>query len=163
MITIGLDNALGTTGYSIFQEEELIAYDSFTIAAYKSIEVRLGEIWTKLNDLYKEYEFEYLFFEDIQKQQNAQTFKKLSMVQAAILLWCYFNNVKYSILAPSHWRSILKDIYKINFGRARAEQKKKAQELVESLYNIEVSEDIADAICIGRAGLIEYNQNRSAW
>lgn len=44
MITIALDQALQTTGYSLFDDGELIKYDSFTIPAYKSIEVRLAEI-----------------------------------------------------------------------------------------------------------------------
>lgn len=164
MISLGLDNALQTTGYSVYNDDKLIAYDTFTIPAYKSIEIRLGEIWTHLNNLYQKYEFEHIFFEDIQQQKgNVQTFKKLAYVQAAILLWCYFNDIKYDILSPSHWRSILKDNYKISFGRSRKEQKQKAQELVRQLYQIEVTEDEADAICLAAAALKEKNNNKSAF
>ena len=69
----------------------------------------------------------------------------------------------YTILAPSHWRSILKDKYGQGFGRARAEQKKVAQELVEKECGVSATSDEADAICIGLAGIIEYNKNRSAF
>ena len=164
MITIGLDNALNTTGWSIFKDEELIAHSTFSIPAYKSIEVRLGEIWNKLNDLYREYQFEYVYFEDIQQQRgNVQTFKKLAYVQAAILLWCYFNEIKYTIFAPSHWRSTLKSTYGLGFGNARAEQKKKAQELVKQIFKIDVTEDEADAICIGLGGIQERIEKKSAF
>lgn len=44
MITIGLDQSLNVTGYSIFNDKELVTYGTFSIPAYKSIEVRLGEI-----------------------------------------------------------------------------------------------------------------------
>ena len=164
MVTLALDQALQTTGVSVMKDGELIKYDTFTIPAYKSIEIRLGEIWNKLNDLYHEYQFEYVFFEDIQQQRgNVETFKKLAYCQAAILLWCYFNEVKYSILSPSHWRKVLKDKYKVAFGRSREEQKKMAQALVKDIYDLEVSTDIADSNCIHEAGLIEYCDNRSAF
>jgi len=104
-----------------------------------------------------------VFFEGIQKQSNAETFKKLAYCQATILLWCYWNELKYTILPPSHWRKTLKDKYGLGFGTSRAEQKKKAQELVKQVYGKDVSQDEADAICIGLAGIQEREQNRSAF
>ena len=85
------------------------------------------------------------------------------MVKATVLLWCYFNNIKYSCYAPSHWRSELKTKYGIAFGRSRVEQKQKARELVKQIYNIDVDEDTADAICIGTCGIQEKEKNRSAF
>lgn len=43
-------------------------------------------IMKKLSELENEFEFENLFFEDIQSQQNKETYKKLAYVQAAILI-----------------------------------------------------------------------------
>lgn len=152
------------TGWAVFEGNNLIEFGIFKTKASSPIEQRLGSIWNKLNDLADKYEFGYLIFEDIQQQTNAETYKKLAYVQAAIFLWCYWNeNIKYSILSPSHWRKILKDRYQVSFGRKREEQKKAAQQFVEQQYNLKVSSDEADAICIGAAGIIEYNKNRSAW
>ena len=69
----------------------------------------------------------------------------------------------HTVLAPSHWRSILKSPFGIGFGRSRAEQKKSARGFVKDHYNIDVSEDEADAICIGIAGIIEKNSKKSAF
>ena len=69
----------------------------------------------------------------------------------------------HTVLAPSHWRSILKSQFGIGFGRSRAEQKKSARGFVKDHYNIDVSEDEADAICIGIAGIIEKNSKKSAF
>ena len=161
---LALDQALNTSGWALFEDNNLIQYGIFKTKSTDPIEKRLGDIWTELNNLVDKYNFEYLFFEDIQKQQNAETYKKLAYVQAAVILWCYWvENIQYNILSPSHWRSLLKDKHKINFGKTRAEQKKAAQQLIEQLYNIKVTQDEADAICIGIAGLLEYNKNRSAF
>ena len=163
MIYLALDQALQTTGWAIFNDGQLVNHGHFSIPANKPIEQRLLMIMKKLSELENEFEFENLFFEDIQSQQNKETYKKLAYVQAAILIWCYNTNHKFIILSPSHWRSILKDKYKINFGRARAEQKKAAQELVRQQFQIEATEDECDAICIGLAGLIENQKTKSAF
>ena len=45
----------------------------------------------------------------------------------------------------------------------RAEQKKAAQQFVEQQYNIKVTQDEADAVCIGLAGIQENKRNKSAF
>lgn len=163
MIYLALDNALVTTGWSIFQNDKLLKYNKFTIPANKSIDKRLGLYWKELTDLYYQFDFSHLFFEDCQNQGNAQTYHKLSMVKGSILLWCYFNEIPYTISSPSHWRSILSNKYNIKFGKSRTEQKNKAKELIRQLYNIEPTEDECDAICIGLAGIIENEKPKSAF
>ena len=162
---LALDQALNTTGWAVFEDNKLLETGTFQTKSSSPIEQRLGMIWSNLDTLLEAYNFEYLFFEDIQQQRgNVETYKKLAYTQAAILLWCYWKgNVPYSILAPSHWRKIIKENYKVTFGRARAEQKKAAQQFVEQQFSIKVSEDMSDAVCIGLAGIAEYNKNRSAF
>ena len=163
MIYLALDQALQTTGWAIFHDSQLVNHGHFSIPANKPIEQRLLMIMKKLSKLENEFEFEKLFFEDIQSQQNKETYKKLAYVQAAIMIWCYNTEHKFTILSPSHWRSVLKDKYKVSFGRARAEQKKAAQDLVRQQFNFEATEDECDAICIGLAGLIESQKTKSAF
>lgn len=163
MIYLSLDQSLNTTGYALFDDKTLIAYGKFNVPATKSIEQRLNLFIKEIMKLEEQYQFKDIFFEDIQYQNNAETYKKLAFVQAALIIWCYNTSHKFTILAPSHWRSILKNNYKVNFGRSRKEQKQKAQELVRQTYQVEVSEDEADAICLGTAALKEKEQNRSAF
>lgn len=163
MIYLALDQSLNVTGWAIFNDKELVEWGHFTIPANKPIEQRLNLFTKELMKLEEKYNFKDIFFEDIQYQNNAETHKKLAFVQATIMIWCYSTDHKFNILAPSHWRSKLKNKYGIVFGRARAEQKKKAQELIKKLYNIDVIEDEADAICIGLCGVQEKEENRSAF
>ena len=64
----------------------MVNHGHFSIPANKPIEQRLLMIMKKLSELENEFEFENLFFEDIQSQQNKETYKKLAYVQAAILI-----------------------------------------------------------------------------
>ena len=163
MIYLALDQALQTTGWAIYEDGRLLDYGFFKTHNTISIEGRLGEIFVQLTKLYRKYNFNYMFFEDIQKQQNIETYKKLCYVQALIMIWCYFARISYTILSPSHRRSIIKDKYKINFGKNRSEQKAVAKKFVKEHFNIEATEDECDAICIGIAGIEEYNKNKSAF
>lgn len=157
---LALDQALGVSGWAIFDDKTLIAANIFTISKTAPMERRLLEIYKNLTDLYHEYEFEKIYFEDIQLQAgNALTYKHLAYAQAAIILWCGHMNMDWSMSAPSHWRKVLGG----GFGRKRAEQKRYAIDLVEKWYNIEVPSDMADAICIGRAAIQENREKKVAF
>lgn len=160
---LGIDQALKTTGWALFEEGSLVEHGAFTIDASMPIGERLGQFWKNLSGLLNEYEFEYLFFEDIQRQQNMETYKKLAYVQAAVLMWCHYNSVSCTSLAPSHWRRIIKENYRIEFGRVRAEQKKAAQNFIKEIFNVSATEDECDAICLTLAGLKERNEKTSAF
>ena len=160
---LALDQALQVTGYAIFDEKELIANGSFSISPGKPIDYRLNSFLEHLDGLYSDFQFDHLFFEDIQKQQNVETFKKLAYVQAAILIWCWRNDMRFSILAPSHWRSIIHSNYKVNFGKTRKDQKLAAQSFVEKQYGLNLTEDECDAICLGAAGIKDLAINTSAF
>lgn len=163
MIYLSLDQSLNTTGYALFDDKSLLIYGKFNIPATKPIEQRLNLFIKEIMKLEEQYQFKDIFFEDIQYQNNAETYKKLAFVQAALIIWCYNTSHKFTILAPSHWRSVLKNNYSISFGKSRKEQKQKAQELVQKIYQIEASEDEADAICLGVAALKEKDNNKSAF
>ena len=164
MKILSLDQALQTSGYAIFEDNKLIKWGTFSTNASLPIEKRLDTIYNQLTLLDEEYNFDYIFFEDTQKQVNLDTYKRLCYVQAIIMLWCKQCGVKeYIVLSSSHWRKLLKDKYKVAWGRKREEQKKAAQQLVEQLFDKKVTQDEADAICINVAGQIEYNKNKSAF
>lgn len=157
---ISLDQSLSCTGWAVFEGKTLIAADTFSVSKTAPMDRRLLEIYKNLTDLYHEYEFEKIYFEDIQLQAgNALTYKHLAYAQAAIILWCGHMDMDWSMSAPSHWRKVLGG----GFGRKRAEQKRYAIQLVQKWYNIEVPSDIADAICIGRAAIQESREKKVAF
>lgn len=160
MIVLSLDQAMVTTGWAIFDDKSLTECGSFTVKSTLPIDKRLGEIQKQLTELSNKIEnIDMLVFEDIQQQQNVQTYKKLAYCQATILLWCYYNNIPYMILSPTEWRKLNGGEY----GKKREEQKEAAIEKVKTWYGIQVDSDIADAVNIGRAAMIQKEKNKSAF
>lgn len=163
---LALDQALRCTGFAIFDNEKLLAWGTYETNPTQPIDVRLWSIYKQIEQLSLEYNIEHIFFEDVQYQNNQQTYRQLCYVQVMIMVYCYKNKIPYTILSPSHWRKILKDKYKIVFGRKREEQKKAALNWVKENYNpgkSNFNSDSADAICLGVAGMLEYKNNESAW
>ena len=159
--TLALDQASRTTGWAIYDNKTLIASGHFSIPANKIIQDRLKSFVIYLNDLIEKYHPEKIYYGGIQYQSNIETYKKLAYIQAMII---YFSgSIPITELGPSHWRSVIKDKYGIKFGRSRAEQKQKAQEFVEQFFNKKVTEDEADAICLGYAGILEDEKTKSAF
>lgn len=159
--TLALDQASRTTGWAIYDNKTLITSGHFSISANKIMRDRLYSFVTYFNDLIEKYHPEKIYYEGIQYQSNIETYKKLAYIQAMII---YFSsNIPIIELSPSHWRSVIKDKHGIKFGRSRTEQKKKAQDFVKEFFNKEVTEDEADAICLGYAGVLEDEKNKSAF
>ena len=161
MIVLSLDQAAVTTGWALFENNKLINKGSFTIKKTLPIEVRLWQIQQSLLDvIYKNLNDrnpDIIVFEGIQQQSNVETFRKLAMVQAAILLLCYDLGIKYVIYSPSEWRAINGGGY----GRKREEQKNAAILKAKEWYQVDVDSDIADAINIGHAYLINRTNDKS--
>lgn len=153
-VLISLDQAAKVTGYSIFENEKYKKSGTFSVPPHKPIEERLALFYKELMTLYNEYADDQveIVIEDIQLQAgNVKTYKVLAYIQAMAILFCFYNDVPYSVFAPSHWRKLLGG----GFGRKREEQKEYAIKLVQNQLNIEVSSDEADAICIGLARIQE--------
>ena len=75
---------------------------------------------------------------------------------------CDLNKVQTREILPSEWRRPLKEHLGVSWPKKSEDQKALAQQIVKKLYNIDVSEDEADSICIGWAAMrLGYiNQNK---
>lgn len=164
---LALDQASKVTGYSVFDldTQEYVESGHWSIPGEDklSMEERLFAFQREINKAYDKYLFDKLVYEDIQLQRgNVKTFKTLAYIQAAILLWKMIF-VERICLSPSHWRSVLKKEYGIEWGRKRTEQKAAAQEFVKQREGITLTEDEADSYCIGLAYLLEKDKPTSAF
>lgn len=161
---IAFDQALNTTGYSIFRDGVLVKVDKFTTSDTSTAE-KLKEFRMFINELFDEHTPSKVAFEEIQLQQipgstahgNVETFKKLAYVQAILLEVLSERDIKFEIVSSNSWKSTcgIK-------GRARAEQKRNAQKYVENEYGIKAIQDICDSICLGRH-VIEQDSKEINW
>ena len=143
MRLLALDQASRTTGYAIFDNEKLETWGKFTFED-SDFGVRLQKIRNKVEKLIKENNIEKVVFEDIQMQENVETFKKLAEVFGVIYELVTELNLPNDAVLASSWKSTLKIR-----GSKRSEQKKNAQLWVVNNYNIKPTQDECDAICIG--------------
>ena len=64
MRLLALDQASRTSGYAVFDDDELITYGTFTYDD-EDIGIRLHKIRNKVKSLITEYSIEHVAFEDI--------------------------------------------------------------------------------------------------
>ena len=152
---LALDQSSRTSGYAVFDGEKLIKSGTFTFSN-QNVGKRLVQIKQRIQELIEEYEIEEIIFEDIyadgQKINNMKTFKVLAEVYGVILEYLTETGLPHSSINAPSWRSHLGIK-----GRTRTDQKKNAQEYIYNKYQINVSNDEADAICIGLSVIVNPN------
>lgn len=151
---LGIDQSTNKSGWCIMDNDKIIYYD----------------VWeTKANDLYKLKELrEWLYnmikiwkpdvigIEDVQYQNNqgAVVYKTLSRLQGVLIELCLEQNIDIEIIHHTKWRS-----YNHVKGKTRADKKRSMQLIIKSIYDIQVTDDAADAIGITRYLRSIYNKN----
>lgn len=157
MKILAIDQSSRCNGYAIFEDDELIEVGTFTLSS-DDVGNRLVQLRNTILDFIDENEIDIVLFEDIQLQSGAvgvTTYKVLAEVFGVIQELLTELNIEYHIVHSQTWKSVLNIK-----GKARTEQKRHAQEYVLNTFNKKVSQDAADAICIGAAYIKE---NKSAF
>ena len=152
---LALDQASRTSGWSVFQEEQLIASGTFTYDD-DDFSLRLLKIRNKVISLIETYNINYILLEGIQLQgqtNNVETYRKLAEVLGVLEELACEKNIPHEIIHSQTWKSVL-DIK----GRDRATQKRNAQAFVVAAFGKKVSQDESDSICIG-ASYIKSNKS----
>jgi Holliday junction resolvasome RuvABC endonuclease subunit len=145
MIYLALDQSSNISGYSVWKDKNLIEYGKVKFDGEFIDRVVSLKNW--MRDKIEELESEGLvevIVEEIQEQSNMQTFKMLAMVQGVLLAELAEHKIKFHLVYASSWKSSsgIK-------GKNRTEQKRNTQEYILQKYGKKVTQDEADAICIG--------------
>lgn len=159
MRLLALDQASRTSGYAIFEDDQLVESGTFTLKS-DDIGERLVQYRQYLSELTDKYEIDQVAFEDIQMQgqvNNVQTFKVLAEVFGVTQEFLAEQNYFYHIVSSNTWKSKLQIK-----GRTRPEQKKNAQAYVLEHFGKKVSQDEADSICIG-ASIVLSDTKTHSW
>lgn len=152
---LALDAATSITGYAIYDNKTLIKYGTFkTSATLRTIE-RINQVKQWLRAALKEWEPDFVGLENIQLQKygtgsaqaQVKTFQTLANLQGVILDTIFEACVDSELVYPTEWRSYCG----VSDGDQHREARKKAaQAKVRIWYDMQCSEDEADAICIGK-------------
>ena len=148
--TLGLDQATHATGYSIFDNKKLVYAGVFTADADDEIERDL-QVKNWLVQLIHNADIDVVGIEDIQLQQlnnktvGVTTYRTLARLQGILMAACAEKGTSYIVCAPATWRAHCEVK-----GRTRSDKKRSMQMKVKEWFDITVSDDVADAIGIGK-------------
>jgi len=153
---LGIDQSTKKTGYSIWEDYDLIDYGTFTSNLH-SVSRRIKQMRDKIEGIIKEHSIDYVIVENVQQQQNPQTVIMLSKLLGAIEVMLLDECKEYEIVNANTWRSTLGIK-----GKNRNEQKNNSRGYVQEKFNVNVEEDVAEAICIGEYGR-KQQEKRHTW
>lgn len=142
---LAIDQSTKITGYSIWEDKKLINYGIIEVDQNEKNPIeRMCQMYFLIKNLIDEIEPEFVTIEGIQFQRNYSTYSLLSQLQGLIFSILFERDMAFLLVEPTKWKSFCKIK-----GRKRIEQKANTIQMVKDKFNIEVSEDIADAIGIG--------------
>lgn len=155
MITIAIDASTKSTGIAMFKDNQLLGYENF-VSSNKNVLKRIKYMTDKIEEIYKKNNQESVQvvmeqvipdnLNDAKWTRNQATFKALFYLQAAIVLMFDHYDIEVELIGASTWRKWCG----IKQGNANRETLKfRDVEFVKKNYNIDVNDDVADAICIG--------------
>ena len=160
MRLLALDQASRVSGYSIFEDGKLVDYGKFELTD-DDLGKRLVKYRKKIESLIEKYDVDEVAFEDIQMQtqiNNVQTFKVLAEIFGVTQEYLAEQGHSYQVISSNTWKS------QLNIkGKKRDEQKRNAQAYVLNTYGIKVTQDEADAICIGTCASQTHKKHDFNW
>lgn len=148
---LALDQSTRVTGYAIFDDEKLISYNFITLKD-RNIPVRFIQLRNWLEKMIDLWRPDCVLLEDIQLQEEekeggkgSNTFKILAENLGVLEAMLTERAQPYEVIHTSTWRHSEQIT-----GKNRSERKSQGQERVKKCYQIDVTDDVSDAILIGR-------------
>lgn len=152
MYYIAFDQSSNDTGFSVYRDTKLIEYGKFKTKGFEFFDkvIETQEfMYSVIERYYQEGKKIKIALEDIQFQQRAgvDTFKRLAQLQGVLMVSIMrnFEAAEIEFIYASSWKSSTGVT-----GRDRTAQKRNAQAKVKELHEIDVTQDEADAILMGR-------------
>lgn len=141
---IAIDQASQKLGISVYDDGKLVYYHLVEVTG--TLSARLLKIYKFMKEVViSEWHPNYLVFEDIQYQDNALTHKTLGMVMGVCILATEQAQIEHTEIFNKVWQA------EFNIGGStRAVQKSNVIKRVKEYYNLDVTDDVADAILLGK-------------
>ena len=91
---LALDAATNTTGYSIYDDNELVTFGTYTTNDENDVTERINEVKHWLEEIFKKYEIDFVGIENVQLQNhnnisNVELYRKLCNLQGVLVDTCF--------------------------------------------------------------------------
>ena len=154
MITLAIDASTKSTGWSIFDGQDLKDYGCIT-ASSNNLFHRIHKMVDELKKIIEQHSVKEIAIEDVipdDVHHNQNVYKALTYLQGYLLeLFDEMSIKKITFYVSSEWRKKCA----IHTGRGIKRESLKPLDIafVKNQYGLDVNDDVADAICIGFAHL----------
>ena len=150
---LALDAATGITGYSVYDNKQLVSYGTYKTSENKDVTERINEVKKWLIAMIEETRPDFIGIENIQLQGynnnnslQVEVYRKLANLQGVLVDTCFEKQIPCELVYSTVWRNSCA----INEGTGRENKKAAAQRKVFEWYKQKCTQDEADAICIGK-------------
>lgn len=147
MIYMGADLSTTNTGIGILEDGKLIHYENIKPKS-KDWEERIRIMALRLNEIFNEHKIEDIYVEDVPLKDGKLTIKKLSAVRGVLTAISSLHNIPLNPDSVSDWRQNAGFYDGTKDGMKRDAMKQKAINRVKELFEIDVDDNVAEAICI---------------
>lgn len=162
---MGVDASTSCTGYSIFEDRELIAHGAVRPKKTDDWRNRLMQEFFDLDDIISQYTPEKIYVEEVPKKPGANTLQKLGAIQGMILCLCARRKISPVFILPSDWRRKIGLFDGSRTGTHRDVLKEKAVNKANELFDLDLhwysatstknEDDEAEAILIAYSQIID--------
>lgn len=155
IIMLTIDSSTTKTGIAVFVNGKYTTVHLINLEEYKTMDERFCIMGKEIIKILGKYNPQIIYIEETVVVRNPATQRFLTRLQGVIYGWAIMNNCEISTVRPSEWRKAL------NFNQGknikRENLKKQAIDYINDHYKILVSDDEAEAICIGLYALNLFN------
>lgn len=167
MRILAIDASTKSSGWAVFDDTKLVQYGCIT-ASSNDLVKRIQKMISEIDVILQNSQAEKIILEEVRPEdkglqnQNLKTHKALMYLQAAIVFLLHDRHPKVELdfLYPSEWRSLCG--IKTGSGVKRESLKPADIAFAKTKFNLDVNDDIADALGIGYAYALDKG-NRIDW
>lgn len=159
---LALDAATNLSGYAVYDDNELVGYGTYK-AQGEDATARINDVKYWVIAAIEKLKPDFIWMEGIQLQTygpralpQVELYRVLSNLQGVLVDTFFEKQVPHQLVYSSEWRKVCGVA-----GSGRENKKKAAQDKVKMWYNIKCSQDEADAICIGKYGVMNTRKKPS--
>lgn len=151
----GLDTSSRCSGYSYFENGELIEHGVVDLGKFKgSSDERIREMGRGLLKALQKYDPDIVVIEE-EVIGSSTTTRMLAMIIGIVMSWTIAKNREFHMLQPSQWRSLVCNEGE-SYPRKREDAKAWDISKCKEFFGIDVGDDEADGILIGKAYIRKY-------
>ena len=155
MKIIGIDASTTCSGIGVIEDGKLVYHGTINMRKNKNSYDRVTNMMYEIGAFIIDVKPDCVYIEDSWTGKNAEITKMLSNIIGAVMYVCKVNDINFTKLNPSLWRSAVGiTLDKKGKKVKRDELKKEAVKRVKRIYKIDCEDDEAEGICIAEAGWI---------